>query len=154
MPFALVVIGLLMIVSGGRNTYQQFGAQIKGDFTGDKNFTYWLASIGVVGAVGYIEPLRTFSRAFMVLIIVVMFLSNGGFFEKFTAALAKGPTTPQPVGESATGNAATALIPGMPTTVSDALKPPTFSFSPGFKTFDENYLKPFSEKLNPFNWFK
>lgn len=91
MPFALVLIGLLMIVTGARNTHAAFGRQIVSDFTGPGNFTSWIVAIGAVGAVGYIEPLKPLSRAFMVLIIISFVVKNGGVFTKFTQALAQGP---------------------------------------------------------------
>jgi len=96
MGFALIVAGLLMIVTGGRGTYAQFATQVAKDFTGPvgQNFTYWLVALGAVGAVGYIKPLQTVSRLFLVLIIIAIFLSNKGFFAQFTSALAQGPVAP------------------------------------------------------------
>lgn len=91
MPFALVLIGLIMIVTGVRSTYKEFGGLLVKDFTGDKNFTFWIASLGAVGAMGYVKELQTFSRAFMFLIILGMIIRNGGFFDKLTEALNKGP---------------------------------------------------------------
>jgi hypothetical protein len=95
MPFALVTIGLLMIVTGAKDTYAQFGSQIVKDFTGANNFTFWIVGLGSVGALGYIEQFRIFSRLFMTLIIIVMLLKNGGFFDQFTAALQSGPVAPE-----------------------------------------------------------
>lgn len=91
MPFALVLIGLLMIVTGVRNTHAAFGQQIVSDFTGPQNFTTWLVAIGAMGSLGYIEALRPLSRSFMTLIIISFILKNGGVFDKFQEALAKGP---------------------------------------------------------------
>lgn len=91
MPFALVVIGLLLIVTGARDTHKQFGELLVKDFTGPNNFTYWLVSFGVIGALGYNETLKPFSRAFMFLIITGMIIRNGGFFDKFSQALKAGP---------------------------------------------------------------
>jgi hypothetical protein len=91
MPFALVIIGLLMIVTGVRNTHAAFGQQIITDFTGPQNFTTWLVAIGAVGALGYIEPLKPLSRAFMTLIIISFVVKNGGVFNKLQEALALGP---------------------------------------------------------------
>lgn len=111
MPFALVTIGLILIVTGAKDTYQQFGGELVGDFTGPDNFTFWLASMGAVGALGYIEALRPFSRAFLTLIIVAMILRNGGVFNKFQEALAAGPTHPAatnpPTDTSATSDVTT-----------------------------------------------
>lgn len=95
MPFALVTIGLIMIVSGARDTYDAFGKQLVSDFTGPGNFTYWLAAIGAVGSLGYIPDFRTFSRTFMALILVVMVLAQKtGFFDRLTQALNTGPIAP------------------------------------------------------------
>jgi len=91
MPFALVLIGLLMIVTGARNTHAAFGQQIVSDFTGPQNFTTWMIAIGAMGSLGYIEALRPLSRSFMTLIIISFILKNGGVFDKFSDAIAKGP---------------------------------------------------------------
>jgi hypothetical protein len=99
MPFALILIGLILIVSGARNTHAAMGAQITKDFTGPNNFITWVVAIGTIGAVGYVEKLRTFSHYFMALIIIGMVLSNKGFFTQFQAALAQGPVSPN-VGET------------------------------------------------------
>lgn len=95
MPFALVLIGILLIVTGAKNTYKEFGAELVDDFTGSGNFTYWVVSIGVVGSLGYIPAFKDFSRLFLVLILAAMLISNRGFFSRFTGALQSGPQTPQ-----------------------------------------------------------
>lgn len=97
MGFVLVAGGLLMIVTGAKGTYSQFGSQVASDFTGPGNFTYWIVSIGAVGSLGYIEALRAFSRMFMALILIAMVLSNRGFFTKFSDALKSGPIAPDAI---------------------------------------------------------
>lgn len=94
MPIGLVIIGLLMIVTGVKGTQAEFGAQVIGDFTGPGNFIYWLASLGAVGALGYVPAFRKFSIAFMTLIIVAMLIANKGFFAQLQTALQTGPVSP------------------------------------------------------------
>lgn len=94
MPFALVFIGLLLIVVGFQNTYQEFGKTVSGDFTGPGNFIYWIIALGVIGALGYAKPLQGFSRVFMGLIILSMMLANKGFFAQFQNAVASGSKSP------------------------------------------------------------
>lgn len=118
MPFTLVFVGLVLIVSGVRDTQSQLGKQVAGDFTGSGNFVFWLASLGAVGALGYVPELKKFSIAFMTLIIIAMILAQqkdgkGGFFATFYSALQSGPTPPAasgstsaPSGNSVNGNAA------------------------------------------------
>lgn len=90
MPFVIILLGLVLIVTGVKGTQKDLLALIEGDFTGDNNFVYWLLSLFVVGAVGYIPQLKKISDAFMGLIILVLILRNGDFFDKFVAQLKAG----------------------------------------------------------------
>ncbi|MEB2538392.1 MULTISPECIES: hypothetical protein [Bacillati] len=112
MPFALVIIGLLMIITGINNTYSQFGSQLQQDFTGSKSFVVWILALGSVGALGYIKDLRQFSHYFMALILISMILSNKGVFQNFQAALASGPKAPaaNPTQAALSPNSSTADI--------------------------------------------
>lgn len=96
MPFALVLVGIMLVVVGARGTYAQFGAQVRQDFTGQKNFTVWILALFTVGAVGYAPQFRTFSRYFMALIIIALILSNKGFFQNLLNAIQSGPIAPAP----------------------------------------------------------
>lgn len=89
MPFALVVIGLLMIVTGAKDTHKDFAKELASEFTGQpkENFLWWIVAFGAIGAVGYAPQFRTFSRTFMGLMIVVLLLSNAGFFAKLQEAI-------------------------------------------------------------------
>ncbi len=95
MPFALTFIGILFIVTGFQDTYKQFFTAVEGDFSGQQSFIYWLISFGIVGSLGYIPELKTFSRASMALILIAMILGDkGGVFQKFTTAVSTGTSTP------------------------------------------------------------
>ncbi len=87
MPFAFLIVGAAFLIAGVRGKDDELLSLLKGDFTGSPNFVAWLFALLVVGAIGYIETLKPISRAFLALIIVVMFLSNGGFFSKLTTQL-------------------------------------------------------------------
>jgi hypothetical protein len=84
MPFALLIAGIVLTVSGVRGTTGELTQLVKGDFQGDKNFAYWMVSILAIGAIGYIEDFRPLSRMFLVLVVVVLFLSNRGVFASFS----------------------------------------------------------------------
>lgn len=110
MGFALVLIGLLMVITGGRGTYAQFGTLVAGEFTGPiippkgqaPNFATWLIALSAVGALGYIQTLQTISRLLMTLIILSIFLSQKGFFAQFQAALKAGPKAPNALTSNST----------------------------------------------------
>lgn len=106
MAFVLTFTGLLMIVTGVKGTYAQFGAQVVSDFTGSQPFTYWVAAILGVGAIGYIDALRTVSRMFLALILISMILANKGFFNQLMAALKAGPIAPQSTAGAPSANQA------------------------------------------------
>jgi hypothetical protein len=88
MPFALLIIGAVLLVSGVRNTtggQNGLFALLTSDFTdtGQGSFTHWILAILVIGMIGYIDSLQKLSRMFLVLVIISMVVSNGGFFQKF-----------------------------------------------------------------------
>lgn len=86
-----------MVVAGVRGQGANLVTTTKAQFTGKNNFAYWLVSILVIGAIGYAKPLQPLSRAFLVLVIVVLFLTSGngnaGFFAQFQKQ-AFGPDNP------------------------------------------------------------
>lgn len=90
MPFALIIIGSVFILVGYQGTQDQFFTLLKGDFSGPGNFVNWIVSILVIGALGYIPKLKGLSDAFLFLVILVLFLSNKGFFSKFNSQLGTG----------------------------------------------------------------
>lgn len=90
MPLALILLGVLFLtaaVRGDKCNGQQCSdllfTTLKSDFTGPDNFIYWGLALFIVGGVGYYKPLKPMSNAFLGLIVIVLFLSNRGFFQKF-----------------------------------------------------------------------
>lgn len=94
MPFAFLIIGILLIVVGFQDTYKQFGAQVEKDVP---SFIWFFVAIGLVGAIGYVDELKSFSRALLALILVSLFLgavNKGGFFNNFVTGVQSGTTAP------------------------------------------------------------
>lgn len=87
MPFALVLIGLILVITAARDTHREFGALVAEDFTGQGNFFYWIVSILVIGSIGYYKPARAFSNSFLFLVALSMFIANRGFFTKLQEAI-------------------------------------------------------------------
>lgn len=81
MSFALIIIGITLIVAAVKDTQHCLFETVKQDFesvpgkTG--NFTYWVVALLIFGAIGYSETWRPVSEAMLVLIIVALFLSQG-----------------------------------------------------------------------------
>lgn len=88
MPYMFLLSGLILVIAAVRGTQADLLTLLKGDITGKNNFIYWIISILIIGAVGYIPNLKPVSRAFLALVIIVLFLQNkGGVFAQFTQAL-------------------------------------------------------------------
>lgn len=99
MPFALLIIGIVLVIVAVRNTQSNFVQLLKGDFTGPANFIYWIVALVVIGSIGYVNKLKPVSDGLLLLVVLILLLTrgnpqskNGGFFQKFTAAL-QGTTT-------------------------------------------------------------
>lgn len=96
MPFALVIIGLILIVTGVRDTYAALGTQLQQD---GPQFVKWALAIVAVGLLGYVQKLRTFSNTFMALILIAMVLAASkrgqDFFSLFTKQVNAAPKPAQ-----------------------------------------------------------
>lgn len=93
MPFVFIIAGIVLLVSGVRGSSTDLVTLLKGDLSGSNNFVYWILSILLIGALGYVDDLKGLSRAFLVLVIVVLVLNEdksngtGGFFTNFNSAV-------------------------------------------------------------------
>ncbi|MGI0084606.1 MAG: hypothetical protein ACREBQ_05945 [Nitrososphaerales archaeon] len=90
MPIVLIVFGVFLLVaavhwnSGGSGVWTLIGSDLQGKSvtTGRQsgNFFAWATAIILIGAVGYIDELKSVSNIMLALVIAVLLLSNNGFF--------------------------------------------------------------------------
>lgn len=114
MPFALLFIGILLIVVSVRNTQAGFIALVEGDFTGAGNFFYWVVALLAIGLIGYIPKAKPVSDALLILILLALVLATGkGVFSQVTAAL--GTTANASVTNSALNTTLSSLLGGLGT---------------------------------------
>jgi hypothetical protein len=92
MPILLIGTGLVFILTGTKGSPSALYAAFQNDFTGPDNYIYWMLSIVTLGAVGYIPDLKNLSRLFIVLVVLMLLLHNGGFFTKLQAFIASNST--------------------------------------------------------------
>jgi hypothetical protein len=83
MPFVIIALGAILLAAAYQGRQSELFALMKGEFTGSPNYLTWMFVIFAIGAVGYIPALKPVSTSFLVLVIIVLFLSNGGFFQQF-----------------------------------------------------------------------
>jgi hypothetical protein len=93
MPFAMIFIGLLLVVTGLRDTHAEFGRELVTDVGGKGGFGTRMLAIGAVGAIGYIGPdWRRLSVVFMFLVLLaLLFSTDAGFFAGLSKARVQGP---------------------------------------------------------------
>lgn len=95
MPLALLVIGVVILVTAFRGTSKDLGALLKGDLTGENNYIRWLLAIAVIGSLAYIPGFKGPANLFLALLVIVIILahqpknSGGGFFDQLSAAFKK-----------------------------------------------------------------
>lgn len=147
MPFVLLGVGVLFLVVAVRGTQGDFYKLLKSEFAGSNSFIPWIAAILVLGLAGYIKPIRPVTHAFIVLIILVLILANGGkVFGQFNDAI-KSPVAPStsppapagqglqpasaPVTAKASGPAPLASAPGSGASYVPALLEEMFGGGPG-----------------------
>ncbi len=90
MPYALILVGAILLVAGIRNTYGDLWTLVQGDFTAQGGFLVWVAAIAVVGGIGYIPKLKPLSVAFMTLLLLVLVLSHSGVFAQLQSFIQSG----------------------------------------------------------------
>jgi hypothetical protein len=87
MPFVLLIIGVTLLVAAGQNTQDKLFALVQNDFASRPSFLPWAVALLIIGLLGYIDAIKSVMRAFLILVILGILLSNRGFFALLTAAL-------------------------------------------------------------------
>ena len=91
MPIALLIIGLILIISAVRGTTKTVFALFESD---GQAFISWFLIIIILGLVGISKTLRPVSNSFLVLVLVVFTLKNsGGIFSSFKQLTVATPSS-------------------------------------------------------------
>jgi len=84
MPILFIVLGIGLIVIILRGKAGDLVDVLKDDFTSSNNFVAWLMAFAFIGFIGSLsKDLRPITNAFSGLVVVVLLLSNRGFFAEF-----------------------------------------------------------------------
>lgn len=90
MGFVLIIFGVAFLLAGYHGNAKALFSQLGGEFVGTPSFGKWAIAILVIGGVGYIKPIKPISDAFLVLVLIVLFLSDKGFFAQFSSQFLQG----------------------------------------------------------------
>lgn len=85
MPFVLIIVGLVLIIVGARAKAGVLFNLVSDDV---KTFVPYAAVIIAVGSAGYFSKLRPVANAFLLLVVISLFIGSGRqFFENFSTSL-------------------------------------------------------------------
>lgn len=125
MPFVLIVVGIVILVTAINGTTGKLAGLLKTDVFGQNGYIYWAVAVGVVGAIGYINAFKRLSDWFIVLILLALVLNNRGIFQQFSQVL-KGTASASSGTTTAPGMASNGLAPSSVTsTVPPSSSPST-----------------------------
>ena len=88
MPFFLIFLGAILIITAYRNTYGQLATDLEQDAAG---FFPWALAIVAVGALQWIPGMTTIARWLLALVLVVIVLKNFTNVQKAVASLGTLP---------------------------------------------------------------
>jgi hypothetical protein len=100
MPFAIAIVGGVLVLVAVRNTHGTLATLLKDDFTGSQGavgFIVWIGAILAIGAMGYVPALKIPSRMLLALVFLSLFIANQGVFTNIANAIRSPPAvTPSP----------------------------------------------------------
>jgi hypothetical protein len=106
MPFAVIIIGVVILVTAFRNTHTDLATALETDVPG---YFKWGAAIAATAGLGYIPGLQVISRYLLALVITVIVLKN---YQAIIAGFTAGSTAPAPSVAQASPAAAQIAAPG------------------------------------------
>jgi hypothetical protein len=80
----VLIIGVAFVVIGIRDKAKEAGEILTDDFTGQPSFIAWIAAVVIIAVITSYGPFKRVGAAFYGLLLIVLFLSNDGFFKKFS----------------------------------------------------------------------
>lgn len=82
MPFALIIIGIILAIAAYRNTLNDLFSIIK-DITADsKGFGYWVLASIILGFAASIQSIKKPVNAFIILLMLVLLIRKRGTLEQ------------------------------------------------------------------------
>lgn len=108
MPLFFLIAGLILIVTVVNGTTFALARQLKQDLTG--GWVKWFAAVLLIGALGYVDALKTPSRYLLALVFLVIMITSGtGFISMFVQQVTNPGQAPAP--QPAGGNPNLPAIP-------------------------------------------
>ena len=82
MPFALIIIAVIILTSAYRDTQDELFSIIKDVFSASTGFKYWVLASIVLGFAASIDEIKKPVNMFIILMMVVLILRQNGLFAR------------------------------------------------------------------------
>lgn len=84
MPFALIIIGIILAVASYRNTLPELFSIIKDVTKQSTGFGYWIIAAVILGFAASIQPIKKPVNAFIILLMIVLLIRKKGVIEQMS----------------------------------------------------------------------
>ena len=82
MPFALIIIGVILAISAYRDTLPELFSIVKDVASESEGFGYWVLASVILGFLASIQTIRKPVNAFMIMLMLVLLLRNRGVLSR------------------------------------------------------------------------
>lgn len=89
MPFALIVIAVILMISAYRDTQDELFNIIKDVFDASTGFKYWILASIILGFLASINEIKKPVNMFIILMMVVLVLRQKGLYQKTIGSIKK-----------------------------------------------------------------
>lgn len=87
MPFALIVIGIILAISAYRDTLPELFSIIKDVTAESEGFGYWIIGAIILGFLASIQSIKKPVNAFIILLMIVLLIRKKGTLEQLSNQL-------------------------------------------------------------------
>lgn len=87
MPFALIIIGIILAISAYRDTLPELFSIIKDITAESTGFGYWVIASVILGFMASIDSIKKPTNAFMILLMLVLLIRKRGALDQIATQL-------------------------------------------------------------------
>lgn len=84
MPFALIIIGIILAISAYRDTLPELFGIVKDVTAESEGFGYWIIASVILGFLASIQSIKKPINAFMILLMLVLLIRKRGTLEQLS----------------------------------------------------------------------
>lgn len=87
MPFALIIIGVILAIAAYRDTLPELFSIIKDVTKDSQGFGYWVIASVILGFAASVQSIKQPVNAFMILLMVVLLIRKRGTLQQLSTQI-------------------------------------------------------------------